>query len=186
MTCLSLAYGLSRKIGKRLRDDGSLVGSALKKGRANGEFRGAKSFGALGLREYGDMLYSYTFDGQNNLIRIDLTESFSQNHTVFDVIVERSRLEIPRAIFCRDSGFFIMSTSEDFRRRNRILLHENGTYDMPDHLQFLNNASVKKSDDVNILSTLVAFNPNLKFDFAMTKKVIILDFKKHESISIYS
>lgn len=165
MTCLSLAYGLSRKIGKRLRDDGSLVGSALKKGRANGEFRGAKSFGALGLREYGDKLYSYTFDGQNNLIRIDLTESFSQNHTVFDVIVERSRLEIPRAIFCRDSGFFIMSTSEDFRRRNRILLHENGTYDMPDHLQFLNNASVKKSDDVNILSTLVAFNPNLKFDF---------------------
>ncbi len=58
-----------------------------------------------------------------------------------------------------------MSTSEDFRRRNKILLHENGTYDMPDHLQFLNNASVKKSDDVNILSTLVAFNPNLKFDF---------------------
>lgn len=47
MTCLSLAYGLSRKIGKRLRDDGSLVGSALKKGRANGEFRGAKSFGLL-------------------------------------------------------------------------------------------------------------------------------------------
>ncbi len=36
---------------------------------------------------------------------------------------------------------------------------------MPDHLQFLNNASVKKSDDVNILSTLMAFNPNLKFDF---------------------
>ncbi len=45
--------------------------------------------------------------------------------------------------------FFIMSTSEDFRRRNKILLHENGTYDMPDHLQFLN----------------MAFNPNLKFDF---------------------
>ena len=62
--------------------------------------------------------------------------------------------------------FFIMSTSEDFRRRNKILLHENGTYDMPDHLQFLNNASVKKSDDVNILSTLMAFNPNLKFDFS--------------------
>ena len=108
MTCLSLAYGLSRKIGKRLRDDGSLVGSALKKGRANGEFRGAKSFGALGLREYGDKLYSYTFDGQNNLIRIDLTESFSQNHTVFDVIVERSRLEIPQKISGEETEYYCM------------------------------------------------------------------------------
>jgi hypothetical protein len=143
-------------------DDGSLVGSALKKGRANGELRGAKSFVALGLREYDDKLYSYTFDSQNNLIRIDLTESFSQNHTVFDVIAERSRLEMPRAIFCRDSVFLITSVSEDLKRRNRMLLHENGTSDVPAHLQLLNDASVRKSDDVNILSTLVAFNPNLQ------------------------
>lgn len=103
-------------------DDGAFIGNALKKGRANGELRGAKSFGALGLRAFGDKLYSYTFDGQNNLIRIDLSESFKQEHTVFDLIIERAPLEIPRAYYCNDSLFLITSAADDFKSRIRSLL----------------------------------------------------------------
>ncbi len=159
-------------------DDGTLVGNALKKGRANGELRGIKSFGALGLRPYRDKLYSYTFDGQNNLIRIDLTESFKQKHTVFDMILERASLEIPYAFFCSDSLFLITSAAKDFKSRNRTLLYANGVKDVPEHLKFLNKASVKKPDDINVLSTLVAFNPE--------RQLVVEAGLQQNSIQLYS
>lgn len=159
-------------------DDGAFIGNALKKGRANGELRGAKSFGALGLRTCGDKLYSYTFDGQNNLIRIDLSESFKQEHTVFDLIIERAPLEIPRAYYCNDSLFLITSAADDFKSRIRSLLNVNGVNDVPEHLKFLNKVSVKNPDDINVLSTLVAFDSE--------RQLVVEAGLQQNSIQLYS
>lgn len=159
-------------------DDGAFIGSALKKGRANGELRGTKSFGALGLRTFDDKLYSYTFDGQNNLIRIDLSESFKQEHTVFDMIIERASLEIPRAYYCNDSLFLITSAADDLKSRIRSLLNVNGGNDIPEHLKFLNKVSVKNPDDINVLSTLVAFDSE--------RQLVVEAGLQQNSIQLYS
>ena len=97
---------------------------------------------------------------------------------MFDLIIERAPLEIPRAYYCNDSLFLITSAADDFKSRIRSLLNVNGVNDVPEHLKFLNKVSVKNPDDINVLSTLVAFDSE--------RQLVVEAGLQQNSIQLYS
>lgn len=74
--------------------------------------------------------------------------------------------------------FLITSAADDFKSRIRSLLNVNGVNDVPEHLKFLNKVSVKNPDDINVLSTLVAFDSE--------RQLVVEAGLQQNSIQLYS
>lgn len=72
----------------------------------------------------------------------------------------------------------ITSAADDFKSRIRSLLNVNGVNDVPEHLKFLNKVSVKNPDDINVLSTLVAFDSE--------RQLVVEAGLQQNSIQLYS
>ena len=134
------------------------VGSVFNRGKAAGEFAGPKSFSAMGLEDSENGLFAHTFDGQQNLIRVDLEESFRQGFTVFDILSEKMDLTTPRVIFRNDSTLLIISLDNDFRSRARSIRHSDGSTETLPHQEYLNTVKVRNPDDIHVISTLAAYS----------------------------
>lgn len=138
------------------------VGSVFNKGRANGELSGPKSFSSMGVDRSGDHFYVYVFDGQQNLIKVDLDNSLRSGNTVFETIESDTRLIAPRITFLDDSSLMITSLDESNCRKIRCIRDDDGTTRTTNNQNFLNDYSVSDPKDINAISTLSSYGSKYK------------------------
>lgn len=133
------------------------VGSVFNKGRAKGELNGPKSFSSMGVDCQGEHIYVYVFDGQQNLIKVDLDNSLRSGNTVFETIESDTRLIAPRITFLDGSSLMITSLDENNCRKIRSIRDDDGTIRTTKNQSYLNDYSVRNPKDINAISTLSSY-----------------------------
>lgn len=145
------------------------IGAMFKKGIGPSEFISSPDvdFNTQILQEK-DQLYAYIYDSKRGkLLKVNITESINRNNLILSKLNDSLPVSLFNFVYINDSTYFCKEAGSNNTQQLRYINGHNNKKIIPDCIGELNKASIKKGEDINILSTLTKFNQKKKLVIEM-------------------